>query len=115
MSAERIAVIGVGRIGAVTAVGLAHLEHEVLGVDRSRERIAALAAGRLPEREPGLRAALRAALRFRQLRFAERGRTNGADLVFLCVDTPPRPDGEPDLRQVTAATSDAAALLSRGG
>src|SRR5262249_54148272 len=63
----------------------------------------------------GLRAALRAALRFRQLRFAERGRTNGADLVFLCVDTPPRPDGEPDLRQVTAATRDAAALLSRGG
>lgn len=112
---ERIAVLGVGRIGAVTATGLAHLGHAVRGIDRSETRLEHLSAGNLPEREPGLRSALRSALRFRDLTFSRQGEAGQYSFAFLCVDTPPLPSGEPDLSQVFGAATDAAPLLRAGG
>ncbi len=112
---RRIAVVGVGRIGAVTAVGLAHLDHEVIGIDTSAERTAELRDGTLREAEPGLRAALRAALRIRSLTFVVAPAQREVDLAFLCVDTPPLGSGEPDLRQLFSAAADTAALLREGG
>ncbi|MFN0094987.1 MAG: UDP-glucose dehydrogenase family protein [Dehalococcoidia bacterium] len=112
---ERAAVIGVGRIGAVTAVGLAHLGHEVTGIDRDEGRVAGLSAGQLREREPGLRAALQTALAHRGLTFSRSAARSAFGVAFLCVDTPPLATGEPDLRQVFAAAEDAATLLRRGG
>lgn len=111
----RVAVVGVGRVGAVTAVGLSHLGAEVLGVDRSPSRVAQLRSGRVAEMEPGLRAALKSAGRFRNLTF-ETGPSGGDfDFVFLCVDTPPLPTLEPDLTQVFAAAEEAVPLLRPGG
>ncbi len=115
MEAERVLVIGVGRIGAVTAVGLAHLLHDVTGVDTNAGRVEELQAGRLREAEPGLRAALRSALRLRRLRFAHGVAPAGFDFAFLCVDTPPLPGGEPDLRQLFAAAEFAAQTVRTGG
>lgn len=111
----RVVVIGVGRIGAVTAVGLAHLEQDVTGLDRAPARVAALAAGTLPEAEPGLRAALTTALRFRRLTFTTTATPQSYDLAFLCVDTPPLPSGAPDLCPIFAAAAEAAGLLVPGG
>ena len=113
--ASKVAVIGVGRIGAVTAVGMAHLLHSVTGIDTSRERLARLAAGELPESEPGLRAALRSALRLRDIRFTSTAPEGTFDAAFLCVDTPPLAGGEPDLSQVFEAARQAARLLVPGG
>lgn len=115
MTPTRIAVIGAGRIGCVSAVGLAHLGHDVWAIDRSPDRIAALAAGTLPENEPGLRAALVAALRFRRLSFSTSAPPDPVEAAFLCVDTPPLPTGEVDLGQVEAAAAAAARLLVRDG
>ncbi len=108
-------MVGVGRIGAVTAVGLAHLLHAVTGVDTDAERVAALRQGRLREAEPGLRAALKTALRLRQLRFERSVAPGDFDATVLCVDTPPLPSGEPDLRQLMAAGEFAARVTGRGG
>jgi UDPglucose 6-dehydrogenase len=110
-----IAVVGVGRIGAVTAIGLAHLDHDVTGVDRSEERLAQLATGVLPESEPGLRAALRSALRYRQVRFAASLEPESQDILVLCVDTPPHASGMPDLSQVMAAMESHLPALRRDG
>ncbi|MPZ23613.1 MAG: nucleotide sugar dehydrogenase [Dehalococcoidia bacterium] len=112
---ERLCVVGVGRIGAVTAVGLAHLEHVVTGIDTSERRVLTLGAGRLFEAEPGLRAALRNARRFRTLSFTNNAQLEKFDYAFLCVDTPPLPSGEPDLRQVFTAAGDAARFLNPDG
>ncbi|WP_322795147.1 nucleotide sugar dehydrogenase [Tepidiforma sp.] len=112
---ERIAVVGVGRIGAVTAVGMAHLLHDVTGLDRDADRVAELASGQLREAEPGLRAALRSALRLRRLRFCAVAEAGQFDAAFLCVDTPPAADGSPDLSQLFAAAATAAGLLRPGG
>ena len=93
-SDERVAVIGVGRVGALTAVGLAHLGHDVVGTDISAARIAALARGFLPEDEPGLRSALTAAMRFRRLHFGSSLEPGGFSIAFICVDKPPLPSGK---------------------
>lgn len=115
MTGDRVLVVGVGRIGAVTAVGLAHLLHEVTGVDTDAERVAALRQGRLPEAEPGLRAALKTALRLRELRFERSVAPGDFGATVVCVDTPPLPGGEPDLRQLMAAGEFAARVTGRGG
>lgn len=114
--ARRVSVLGVGRIGAITAVGLAHLGHDVTGIDLSAARIADL-SGAVDglDAEPGLSAALRSACRFRRLRFSQVATSASAELVVLCVDTPGLPTGEADLRQVEAATRDAARVLLPDG
>lgn len=43
----RIAVIGLGYLGAVHAVCMAHLGHFVVGVDVDRRKVDALSAGKL--------------------------------------------------------------------
>jgi len=110
-----IAVVGVGRTGVVTSVGLAHLSHYVTGIDRNEQRIQQLASGDLPETEPGLRSALRSALRHRNLAFAGPGGDATFDIVFLCVDTPPLNHYELDLSQVLGAAAGAAAIVREGG
>jgi len=114
MTAE-IAVLGVGRIGAVSAIGMAHLGHSVHGIDRNADRVRALANGQLAEAEPGLRAALESCIRYRNIRFTTELAPRSADFAFLCVDTPPQPDGSANLEQIFAAAENAASILRRGG
>ncbi len=50
----RVAVIGLGYVGLVTAAGLAEWGHDVLGIEANPERLDVLRDGRLPIYEPGL-------------------------------------------------------------
>jgi GDP-mannose 6-dehydrogenase len=87
----RIAIVGLGHLGSVTAGCLAKVGHEVIGVDRDRTRVAAINKGQSPVKEVGLAAFIRSARR--------EGRLSGADqisrqvldceLILVCVDTPP--------------------------
>jgi GDP-mannose 6-dehydrogenase len=49
-----LAVVGVGRIGCVTAACLAHAGHTVRGIDINEDRLASLRARQLPFHEPQL-------------------------------------------------------------
>jgi UDPglucose 6-dehydrogenase len=105
----RLTVIGTGYVGAVHAACMAGIGHEVLGVDVDAERVAALSAGRAPLREPGLDALLADGVAAGRLRFttslADAARR--ADVHFVCVGTPQRPDGAgADLRFVDAVVED---------
>ncbi|MGE3074088.1 MAG: UDP-glucose/GDP-mannose dehydrogenase family protein [Dehalococcoidia bacterium] len=115
MERSNVMVVGVGRIGAVTAVGLSHLLSDVVAVDVNANRIRELAAGHLSEAEPGLRAALKSANRIRRIRFTTDVADATFDLAFLCVDTPPEADGSPNLRQIFDAAHYAAAHLRPRG
>lgn len=115
VAVRSIAVIGVGRIGVVTAVGLAHLEHRVVGIDLSGQRVAALNGDGELEREPGLRAALRSARRYRRIEFRVEAPATLADVAFVCVDTPQADSGGVDLSQALAASETAARLVRRNG
>jgi UDPglucose 6-dehydrogenase len=101
----RIAVIGSGYVGTVTAACFAWTGHEVRGVDVDSSRVQQLQAGHVPFHEPGLDLLLRAALDTGRLCFtSDMGEgARGAGTVFLCVGTPPGALGQPDLSQVESA------------
>jgi UDPglucose 6-dehydrogenase len=108
----RVAVVGQGYLGLTTATCLAEAGHDVIGVESDPIRLAALAAGKAPIYEPGLQDLLASVGRSGQLRFARTVKeVNGpVDVVVVAVGSPPRPSGEADLRQVTAAVRETLTL-----
>ncbi len=101
----RLAVIGTGHVGLVTAAALASAGHEVVGTDADQEKITRLREGSVPFHEPGLEELVAGEVGARRLAFtfdaAEAIR--GAEVVFICVGTPPRASGEASLLAVERA------------
>ena len=100
----RIAVVGMGYVGLVTATVLACRGNSVVGVDIDTEKIKMLQSGKLPIFEPGLDERFRDA--GPDLEFSHDYSTlDGCETVFLCVPTPN--DGNLiDLKYVFSAASD---------
>lgn len=101
----KITVIGLGRLGAVAAGGLAAAGHEVTGVDVDERRVRALREGRMPFYEPGLEDCVTAAADRGSLRFLHSESMTGelAGAILITAGTPALADGEVDMRQVRAA------------
>lgn len=98
----RICVIGCGYVGLVTGACFAEIGHEVVCTDNDAEKICILNQGGLPIYEPHLDEIVRDAVRQGRLSFtadvAEAVRFG--DSVFVCVGTPPLPDGDADLSAI---------------
>ena len=103
----RISVIGCGYLGAVHAASMAHLGHDVVGIDVDEAKIAFLSAGRAPFFEPGLPEVLESAGASGRLRFTtDFAAAADADVHFVAVGTPQVADGDAaDMRFVDAAFS----------
>lgn len=99
-SRPRLAVVGAGYVGLVTAAALAELGHHVRCVDIDAAKVARLAAGEVPFVEGGLPELIRA--RLDQLTFTTDvdGVLGSSDIAFVCVDTPPLPSGHADMSRV---------------
>jgi UDPglucose 6-dehydrogenase len=112
----KIAVIGTGYVGLCTAVTFAHLGNQVIGLDIDKTKIDRLRAGACPIYEPGLDALLAAQIAAHRLTFttAYDAAIPDADFVFICVNTPPGPNGGADMRFVQAAARAIGAALTPG-
>lgn len=113
----KVTVIGgAGYVGLVTAVGLARLGHDVVGVDINEQVVDLLSAGKSPIHEDGLEEVLTAVLADARLRFT----TDIADgvaeaqVVFVAVGTPPHVDGSPDLTALRSVTANLARTVASG-
>jgi len=95
----KIAVIGAGYVGLVTAAGFSDFGHDVTCVDIDRGRVEALRRGEIPIYEPGLADMVQRNAALGRLRFttATAEAVPGAAIVFIAVGTPPSPDGSADL------------------
>jgi UDPglucose 6-dehydrogenase len=100
-----IGVFGAGWVGLVTGGCFAELGHEVIVRDVVPERIDALKAGRLPFHEPDLPEVL-ARNRERISYTLDAADLSGADVLFICVQTPPTYSGDADLSFVWSALDD---------
>ncbi len=107
----RVGVVGCGYVGSVTATCLAWLGHSVTGLEADPERARRLAAGDVPFYEPGLPELMREVRPLARLAFtADPQRALAlADVVFICVGTPPDADGRPNLSQLREAVASVAA------
>jgi UDPglucose 6-dehydrogenase len=100
-----IGVFGAGWVGLVTGGCFAELGHEVIVRDVVPERIDALKAGRLPFHEPDLPDVL-ARNRERISYTLDAADLSAADVLFICVQTPPTYSGDADLSFVWSALDD---------
>ncbi len=109
-------MIGTGYLGATHAAAMAEVGHDVLGIDIDETKVRALAAGRVPFHEPGLAELLGRHVASGRLRFSTSvADAAGAELHFVCVGTPQRPDGlAADLRYVDAAFAALADVAAPG-
>ena len=100
----KIAVVGSGYVGLVTATCLAESGNEVVGVDKEAAKIATLKAGKLPIYEPGLLELVQRNDREQRLSFSTDlvAAVKDAQLIFIAVGTPETPTGEADLAAVWA-------------
>ena len=98
----KIAVIGAGYVGLVTAVGLAELGHTIIGTDKDSEKIEKTSRGTAPIYEPGLDELLKRNLEKGTLTFtADVGKAvRDAEVIFVCVGTPQDENGRPDMSQI---------------
>ena len=98
----RVSVIGLGYVGAVTAVCLARDGHEVLGIDLDPTKLKLLRAGKAPIIEEGIDEITRAAAESKRLQVTDKldEQIADCDLIFVCVGTPSAANGSQDLTAV---------------
>jgi UDPglucose 6-dehydrogenase len=100
----KIAVIGTGYVGLVTATCLAESGNDVVGIDKDVSKIQVLESGRLPIHEPGLLELMQRNRREGRLSFTTslaQGIREAA-VVFVAVGTPQAADGSADLTSIEA-------------
>ncbi len=109
----KIAVVGTGYVGLVAGTCFAESGNDVTCVDIDQEKIDLLRSGKVPIYEPGLEEMIKRNVEEERLKFT----TSLADAVkrslicFICVGTPPKPDGSPDLKYVIAAAQEVARAM----
>ncbi|AFA72175.1 UDP-glucose 6-dehydrogenase Ugd [Gordonia polyisoprenivorans VH2] len=112
----RIAVLGLGYLGATHAACMAELGHEVLGIEKQADKRELLARGEVPFYEPGLQPLIKKNID--DGRLAVSGSLSDAaehaDVFFIAVGTPQK-KGEygADLKYVDTAVEELVPLLTR--
>src|SRR6188508_1822477 len=106
MEREPIGVVGAGWVGLVTAACFAELGHEVWARDIVPEKVESLSRGEVPIHEPGLPELV--TKNAERLHFTTEMPEvlDRAQLLFVCVDTPPTYSGDADLSRVEAVIGD---------
>lgn len=110
----RIAIVGIGYVGLVSAACFADLGAEVYCVDVDEAKIQGLREGIIPIYEPGLDTLVRRGMEAGRLHFG----TSIAEvlphveIIFSAVGTPPDEDGSADLRHVLAVARSIGAAMT---
>jgi len=115
----KIIVVGTGFVGLPHAAVLSEYGHEVYAYDIDEQRINAYKSGKREEieryvNEPGLAASVAESIG--SYLFFTTDITDvvdGTDIVFLCLNTPPKRDGSSDLSYYLNATHHLAKLLAK--
>ena len=104
----KITIIGAGYVGLVQAVCLADFGFIVTCVEKDTEKLRELKSGRIPFYEPGLEDLFRKNLKSNRLNFTNEYSDNisKSDVIFICVGTPPKKNGESNLSFVDQVSKD---------
>jgi UDPglucose 6-dehydrogenase len=108
-----ICVIGTGYVGLVTGVVFSDLGNEVVCVDSDKEKIAKLKRGIPTIYEPGLKEMLQRNIEDQRLSFTSNlgEAVHKSEIIFICVGTPQKNNGETDLSFVESVAKEIARNL----
>ena len=98
----KIGVIGTGYVGLTSGTCLAELGNDVICVDIDKEKIDKLNNGKIPIYEPGLKELVERNTKENRLKFTTdiKEAIKSSEIIFICVGTPPKNNGEADLSYV---------------
>jgi len=100
----KIAIIGLGYVGLVTAAVLASQGNKVIGIDIDKKKIESLMNGKVPIFEPGLEEKIKCSSS--NLEFTDNfDHIGDAILAYICVPTP-NFNGKMDLKYVLSASEE---------
>lgn len=110
----RISMVGTGYVGLVSGTCFADSGNQVWCVDIDQKKIEGLNRGEVPIYEPGLEDLIKRNTKAGRLHFTTdlKQAVNETRIVFLCVGTPPAPDGGPDLQYIFKAAEQVAEAMT---
>ncbi len=108
-----IAVIGAGYVGLTTGTCLAHLGHNVTIADIDEIKVQKLSEGEVTIFEPGLSELLTQGIENGNLKFVvgATSASRNAAFHFLCLPTPPNPDGSTNMEYFSSAIEEIKDIL----
>ena len=118
----KIAFIGTGYVGLVSATAFAEMGNEVICVDVDSKKVEKLCSGKLTIYEPGLEDLFMRNVRDGRLKFTTQlaDAVLPSDVIFLTLPTPPQEDGSADLsyvmkviNQLPAITTDYKVIVTK--
>ena len=113
----KIAVIGAGYVGLVTAACFSEFGYEVICIDNDKYKIKQLKKNIIPIYEPGLSDLVKKNAKSKYLLFSNSiSKIRDANIIFIAVGTPSsrRGDGEADLKFVFSVVNDISKILKKG-
>jgi GDP-mannose 6-dehydrogenase len=110
-----ISIFGLGYVGSVTAACLAHLGHQVTGVDVNADKVRMLDSGRSPVVEDRLDELVTEAHQAGRLHATTDAAAAvlGSDVSFACVGTPSQRNGKLDLAHIVQVCCELGRGLAR--
>lgn len=108
-----ICIIGTGYVGLVTGACFADIGNRVFCVDRDQKKIESLKKGLLTIYEPGLEEIVKRNIKKENLSFSSsiKDSVKKCEVIFICVGTPPRENGEADLSALENVSQEIAKSL----
>ena len=109
-----ITVVGAGYVGLVTAAIFSDLGNKVYCVDIDKKRVEDLKNGKIPFFEPSLADFVKRNIGAKRLFFTTSYKKGvpKSKVVFICIGTPPKNNGEADLSYLFSAVEETAKNLS---
>ncbi|MGD0081484.1 MAG: UDP-glucose/GDP-mannose dehydrogenase family protein [Methanoregula sp.] len=101
----KISVVGGGYVGLVTGTCFAELGHNVTIIEIDPEKVRAINNGKPPIYENGLEDLLKKNTARRLRASTGYKPVTDADIVFISVGTPPKPDGSANLAYIASAST----------
>ena len=111
-----LTIVGSGYVGLVTGTCLANTGNDVTCLDLDSTRVDRLRQGECPIYEPGLTELMIRNVEAGRLHFTtdREDAYRDAEVIFICVGTPTRPDGSSDTSAVEQVARDIAEALAEG-
>jgi UDP-glucose 6-dehydrogenase len=110
---SKVGIFGAGWVGLVTGACLAELGHEVVIRDVVPEKVEALRAGKVPFHEQDVPELLERNRERLAFTLDAEEVADGAEYLFVCVDTPPTYSGDADLSRVWTVVDELPRLDAR--
>ena len=109
-----ITIVGTGYVGLVSGTCFADSGNDVTCVDIDKQKVEELRDGQIPIYEPGLRTIFERSVREGRLTFTTNiaAAVKDAEIIFLCLPTPPGADGQADLSAVLKVASQLGELIT---